>query len=153
MTRILAFVALVSLVVPAIAQTGISIQFLEQWMIEVGARGGVVTLSGRPQRGYYRAYQCGHFAFAEAVIGAIPDGHKRRVIAHTQTARSSAQTRLGRIAVRQGRAQLSARRLVAGVSHALPELRTTPDGAVVLAEVTTIKSMEGRRAEEGGSRS
>lgn len=38
---------------------------------------------------------------------------------------------------------------LAGVSLALPELRTTPDGAVVLAEFTTIKSMEGSGAEEG----
>jgi len=37
---------------------------------------------------------------------------------------------------------------LSGVGHALPNLRTTPDGAVVLAELTTIMSMEGRRAEE-----
>lgn len=85
-TRILAFGALASLVSPATAQTGTSIQPLEQWMIEVGAPGGVVKLSGKPHRGYYRAYECSHFAAAEAVVGAILDGHHRRVTSHAQTA-------------------------------------------------------------------
>lgn len=74
---------------PAATQTNAPLQSLAQWRIEMGAPDGVITLSGKPHRGYHRAYQCARFAVARAVVTAVPSG------------RSTAQTAALKVALRR----------------------------------------------------
>ena len=81
---------------PAIAAEGQGVQSIADKIgegVNIDARTGEIRLSGRSDKGYYRAYACPSFAAARAVIGAVPRPNERRGTVARQVAAMRAALR------------------------------------------------------------
>jgi hypothetical protein len=60
-------------------------QELEQFKVEVGAPDGILSLSGRSHKGYYRGYRCPSFIAAESVVEAVRGAQVKQTSAAANT--------------------------------------------------------------------
>lgn len=105
---------------PAIAAEGQGAQSIADKIgegVNIDARTGEIRLSGRSDKGYYRAYACPSFAAARAVIGAVPRPNERRGTVARQVAAMRATLRRQGCSPARGRFRVTALGAEVWINH------------------------------------